>query len=237
MLSSVTARTGERCLFRAPCRDAARHVDVPIYFRARMQPASSSCIDVPFPFINGRLRNLKEAQTLCEIDVLALEAECLVEHLAATDAHERRLEAAARDLDASAPSADAALVLVDSARQALREDLAYIHALAQGVAAEQTRHLRTLKELVEGHRMLHAELVEGGLAQTSLAEAKKRLLSVEESLCNRIQHRLGFGRGKVVTKAALSLNLLGLAPAAGAAPAPGPGAGAVRGRPTSDPAR
>ena len=203
-----------------------------------MQPASSSCIDVPFPFINGRLRNLKEAHTLCEIDVLALEAECLVEHLAATDAHERRLEAAARDLDASVPSADAALVLVDSARQALREDLAYIHALAQGIAAELARHLRALKELVEGHRMLHAELVEGGLERTSLAEAKKRLLSVEESLCNRIQHRLGFGRGKVVTKAALSLNLLGVAPAA-AAPPPGARAPApvVRGRPTSDPAR
>mmetsp|Transcript_19374 Transcript_19374/g.60527 ORF Transcript_19374/g.60527 Transcript_19374/m.60527 type:complete len:196 (+) Transcript_19374:53-640(+) len=157
----------------------------------------SSDLSVPFSLLAGTVRNATEAATLAHLDLLAIQAEAIDEHIAATARYASALTSAVEDARAAAskrerPGAEDGSVglalLLAAADPLLRaEDL--LRARAAAVSSRLCEVGARLRQNAEAHRATVAELQEEAGCGALLAK-KRRLWLVEESLCYRIQQRV-----------------------------------------------
>ena len=91
------------------------------------------------------------------------------------------------DEDVSDPELNAAAVLVDTARAAVKRNLAVLSTEVEGASRQLRASRVALQRFAETNRSLHEELAEEGVG--ALASSKQKLWLVEESLAHRIASR------------------------------------------------
>jgi len=142
----------------------------------------SSDLSVPFSLLAGTVRNATEAATLAHLDLLAIQAEAIDEHIAATAQYASALTSAVEDARAAAskrerPGAEDGSVglalLLAAADPLLRaEDL--LRARAAAVSSRLCEVGARLRQNAEAHRATVAELQEEAGCGALLAKKRRR---------------------------------------------------------------
>ena len=142
----------------------------------------SSDLSVPFSLLAGTVRNATEAATLAHLDLLAIQAEAIDEHIAATARYASALTSAVEDARAAAskrerPGAEDGSVglalLLAAADPLLRaEDL--LRARAAAVSSRLCEVGARLRQNAEAHRATVAELQEEAGCGALLAKKRRR---------------------------------------------------------------
>ena len=146
-------------------------------------------VDVPFGLLHGQVRNENEARELAALDVAALREAGALQHTLSFWRVRRRPAAAADALREAGPDPElnAAAVLVDTARAAVKRNLAVLSTEVEGASRQLRASRVALQRFAETNRSLHEELAEEGVG--ALASSKQKLWLVEESLAHRIASR------------------------------------------------
>ena len=155
----------------------------------RAKPEEILSVDVPFGLLQGQVRNENEARELAALDVAALREAGALQHTLSFCAYDAGLRAAADALREAGPDPElnAAAVLVDTARAAVKRNLAVLSTEVEGASRQLRASRVALQRFAETNRSLHEELAEEGVG--ALASSKQKLWLVEESLAHRIASR------------------------------------------------
>ena len=95
-------------------------------------------VDVPFSLLQGQVRNENEARELAALDVAALREAGALQHTLSFCAYDAGLRAAADALREAGPDPElnAAAVLVDTARAAVKRNLAVLSTEVEGASRQ-----------------------------------------------------------------------------------------------------